>query len=58
MKRTNKWCYLWIVQGHYGYGWEDLTAAENYTEARDNLRDYRENEPSPHRLIRRRELNT
>lgn len=44
-----------IVQGNYGHGWEDLTASTDYKEARDNLRDYRQNEPGPHRLIKRRE---
>jgi hypothetical protein len=55
----NKYLYLHIVQGLYGHhGWEDLTASENFREARDNLRDYNENEPQyPHRLIKRREPN-
>ena len=55
----NKYTYLWIVQGNYGYGhgWEDLCASEDRKEARANLRDYRENEPGPHRLIQRREKN-
>lgn len=47
-----------VVQGNYGYGhgWEDLTAEENRKEARDRLREYRENERgTPFRLIRRRE---
>lgn len=57
-KKQNKYRYLFVVQGFYGYGWEDLTQSENRTEARDNLKDYRENEPGPHRLIKRRELNT
>ena len=61
MKSTptvNKYQYLWVVQGHYGScGWEDLTASTNYREARDDLRDYRYNEPYPHRLIKRREPN-
>jgi len=56
----NKFVYLHVVQGYYGtYGWEDLTQSEVRKEARDNLREYRENEPgTPHRLIQRRELNT
>jgi len=58
MKKRNKYLYLFVVQGFYGYGWEDLTQSENRTEARDNLKDYRNNEPGPHRLINRRELNT
>ena len=58
MKRVNKYLYLWIVQGFYGYGWEDLTASEKYSEARANLRDYQTNEIDvPHRLIKRRERN-
>lgn len=44
-----------VVQGNYDHGWEDLTASTDYKEARDNLRDYRQNEPGPHRLIKRRE---
>ena len=58
-KKHNKWCYLWIVQGHYGqYGWEDLTASESHSEARADLRAYRENVPGlAYRMIQRRELN-
>ena len=57
----NKWLYLWVVQGHYGsqYGWEDLTAEEEHREARERIKEYRENEPSSaHRMIQRRELNS
>lgn len=59
MKRPNKYRYLYVIQGNYGHGhgWEDLTAAETWREARGYARDYRENEPGiPHRTIRRREL--
>lgn len=52
----NKFTYLWIVQGHYGYGWEDLTAG-TYREAKANLKDYQKNAPEPVRLIQRRILN-
>ncbi len=56
-KENNKYEYLYVVQGHYGYGWEDLTASEDYKEMRDDLRAYRENEPAyPHRIIKRRVL--
>lgn len=59
MKKINKYVYVWVVQGNYGYGhrWEDLTQSESHREARTNLKEYRENEPARHRLIRRRELN-
>ena len=57
-KRVAKTKPIWVVQGNYGYGqgWEDVTAAENWKEAKGYLRDYRENERGvPFRVIRRRE---
>jgi hypothetical protein len=57
-KRVPKTRPIWIVQGNYGYGqgWEDVTAEEDRKEARDRIREYRENERGvPFRLIRRRE---
>lgn len=45
----------YVVQGNYGYGWEDLTASDNQAEARNDLKAYRENETGvAHRLITRR----
>lgn len=55
-RKATKYVYLKIVQGNYGFGWEDLTASENTREARANLREYRQNEPGyAYRLISRRE---
>ena len=45
---------LHVVQGNYGHGWEDLTASADYSEARRDLRSYREIDPAPTRLIKRR----
>ena len=56
MKR-NKYEYLFVLQGNYGYGWEDLTASESRREVLLNLRDYNDNEGGRYRIIRRRELN-
>ena len=59
MKNGTKYCYLIIVQGHYGprHGWEDVGAHERWKDAREELRLYRENEPQyRHRAIRRRVL--
>ncbi len=55
----NKYTYLYIIQGNYGYGhgWEDEAASESYSEARADLKAYRENSPYPSRMIQRRELN-
>ena len=56
---VKKWVYLYVVQGHYGHGWEDLTASENRKEMRDDLKAYRENCPEyAHRMIKRREANS
>lgn len=55
--RRNKYLYLYVVQGHYGFGWEDV-AAGTRAEARTNLREYRENDPDhAYRMVHRRELN-
>jgi hypothetical protein len=54
LTRSPKTELLHVVQGNYGHGWEDLTASADYKEARDNLRDYHQNDPAPTRLIKRR----
>lgn len=54
----NKYIYLHVLQGNYGYGWEDLTASEKFKEVYQDLKDYRANECGLYRLIERRELNT
>lgn len=53
----NKYTYLWVLQGCYGFGWEDLTCEELFTEIRARLKEYRENEGGRYRIINRRELN-
>lgn len=57
MKKQNKYLYLFVVQGFYSYGWEDLTQSESLKEARADLKAYRDNEPGAFRIIQRRELN-
>jgi hypothetical protein len=55
--KQNKYTYLMVLQGSYGYGWEDLTAEETRKEIKQRLKEYRENENGTYRIIRRRELN-
>ena len=56
--KNNKYIYLHVLQGHYGYhGWEDLCASECYREVRANLVEYRLNEGGTYRIIKRREKN-
>ncbi len=58
MNPGQKYDYLYVVQGKYedAYGWEDLTASDNRSEAADDLRAYNSNEPYPHRMVQRRVL--
>jgi len=44
----------YVLQGDYGYGWEDLTADDSRANIRQSLRDYRENEGGRYRTITRR----
>ena len=55
----NKYNYLHILQGFYGYGhgWEDLTASENHREVYRDLKSYQDNEGGHYRVIQRREIN-
>jgi hypothetical protein len=55
MNNTNKYEYLFVLQGHYGQGWEDLCASESSAEVRQNRKEYRENEGGTYRIIQRRE---
>ena len=63
MKNQNKYRYLVVLQGNYGYGWDDLCHYDKsdlkaYKEAKTNLKCYRYNEKQAlHRIIERRELN-
>ena len=57
MKTRNKYIYLYIVQGNYSFGWEDLTASESYRECKADIKAYRDNEGGAFRIIERRELN-
>lgn len=57
-KRKNKYNYIYVIQGNYGYGWDDLVECDTYTEARTTWKDYAINEVNYcHRIIKRRVLN-
>lgn len=43
------------VHGHYAHGWEEVTAEETRAEAKERLKEYRENEPgTAFKLVRKR----
>ena len=55
--KNNKYLYLYILQGFYALGWEDLTASESFQEAKQDKKDYVENERGSYRIIKRRVLD-
>jgi hypothetical protein len=56
---TNKYLYEHILQGDYGHGWEDVTAAETRELAHKYEREYRDNDPHVRglRVVTRRTPN-
>ena len=42
------------VQGNYGQGWECVTTEETRKAAREQLKCYNDNEPYPHRIVKKR----
>ena len=49
-----KWGTEYVIQGNYGFGYKDECFEETRKEARERLREYRENGPGDYRLITRR----
>lgn len=42
--------YEYMLQGNYGYGWEDVCPCEDNEEAQGMLKCYNDNEVYPHRI--------
>ena len=58
MAYTRKTRDYWDIEGNYGYGdgWEAVTAEDDRKQARERLKEYRENEPgTPFRIRKKRE---
>jgi hypothetical protein len=56
--RITKYVAVYVVQGNYGQGFEDLTAHDNRKDAIAEMRVYDDNESYPHRVIERRVLRS
>lgn len=54
MLHTVKKIYEYEIQGAYGQGWEGVTWEDTWSEARQRLKEYNDNEPYPHRIVKRR----
>ena len=61
MERQNKYNYLWVIQGYYGYGWEDLSEynkkEDSYSLVKHDFREYCIADSYPKRIVNRRERN-
>lgn len=59
-KNNPKTIAVKVLQGNYGYGWDDLCQydirdSDQMKELKDDVKAYNENEPGiPHRVITRR----
>lgn len=57
-KKEPKTIEVKVLQGNYGYGWDDLVEYDNYKDAKTDYKAYRENERNAsHRIITRRVPN-
>lgn len=61
--RQRKFDYLYVLQGHYGQGWEDLSAEDKaepgaLTRICTTRKEYRVNEGGTYRIIERREVRS
>jgi len=52
--RVSKTKLVYVVQGNYGYGWDDENEEDNRIDARRSIKEYRDNGPGSYRLIKRR----
>lgn len=57
MPKKNKYIYGYEIQGNYGQGWEGESFETALSEAKQRLKEYRENSPYPSRLVCKRYLN-
>ncbi len=55
MPRQRKTRDVFVIQGHYGCGWEDVCEEDTRRLGREQLKCYNDNEPNAHRLVTRRE---
>lgn len=62
--KSNKYLYEYVIQGNYGYGWDDVDFIDKsekgaFKKAKQSLKTYQQNENNAvHRIIERRTLKT
>lgn len=57
--KQNKYSYVKVIQGNYGYGWEDVSEydKQEFATVKNDLKEYRASNTGVYRLINRRVLN-
>ena len=57
--KQNKYSYVKVIQGNYGYGWEDVSTydKQEFSTAKNDLKEYRLSNTGVYRVIDRRVLN-
>ena len=57
--KQNKYSYVKVIQGNFGYGWEDVSEydKQEFATVKNDLKEYRLSNTGPYRVIDRRILN-
>ena len=57
--KQNKYSYVKVIQGNFGYGWEDVCEydKQEFSTVKNDLKEYRLSNTGAYRLIDRRTLN-
>ena len=57
--KQNKYSYVKVIQGNFGYGWEDVCEynKQEFPTVKNDLKEYRLSDTGVYRVIDRRVLN-
>ena len=57
--KQNKYSYVKVIQGNFGYGWEDVCEydKQDYPLVKNDLKEYRLSNTGAYRVVNRRVLN-
>ena len=57
--KQNKYRYLKLIQGNFGYGWDDVSEydKQDFSLVKNDLKEYRLSNAGSYRVINRRILN-
>ena len=57
--KVNKYSYVKVIQGNFGYGWEDVSLydKQDFSLVKNDLKEYRLSNTGAYRVINRRVLN-